>query len=203
MAHIDSGTNEESRADDISKKIKLEDLSEFFKDIRSAFFTPNSPQDEPVIVTNKSEEEDANNKETHDTSHDMPEHTSVLPPPSPKSAQIQELMAQVTSLKPELSKLLASHYFASCLPTKLKELPLKIIRLSGEIKELKQHIKDMEIELPRDLIEIPTKLESFTSTIFSLSSQVSDILNRFSTVMENALGAASMNVPSASQAPLS
>ncbi|GKA45683.1 hypothetical protein Tco_0738479 [Tanacetum coccineum] len=84
-----------------------------------------------------------------------------------------------------------------------------------------QHIKDMEIKLPGDLIEIPTKLESFTSTISSLSSQVaelkniqwkppaeflnlsiSDTLNSFSTVMENASGVASINVPSASQAPL-
>ncbi|GJZ81249.1 hypothetical protein Tco_0646243 [Tanacetum coccineum] len=42
-AHTDSGTNEESRADEISKKIKLEDLSDLLKDTRSAFFTPDSP----------------------------------------------------------------------------------------------------------------------------------------------------------------
>ncbi|GKB95664.1 hypothetical protein Tco_0981801 [Tanacetum coccineum] len=42
-ANTDSGTNEESRADDISKKINLEDLSEFLKDTRSAFFNPDSP----------------------------------------------------------------------------------------------------------------------------------------------------------------
>ncbi|GKC08473.1 hypothetical protein Tco_1000083 [Tanacetum coccineum] len=41
-AHTDSGTNEESRADEISKKIKLEDLTDLLKDTRSAFFTPNS-----------------------------------------------------------------------------------------------------------------------------------------------------------------
>ncbi|GJX89632.1 retrovirus-related pol polyprotein from transposon TNT 1-94 [Tanacetum coccineum] len=229
-AHTTSGANEESRADDISRKVKLEDLSEFLKDTRSAFFTPNSPTDEPIIVSDVSEEEEnaENDKDTEDTS---------VPHPSPKSAQIQELMAQ-----PKLSKLLASHDFASCLPTELKELPSKITRLSREIKELKHHIKDMEIELPVDLIEIPTKLESFTSTISSLSSQVaelkniqwkpptellnlpsqissvqeklktldflpnllhkvSDTLNRFSTVMENASGAASMDVPSADQAP--
>ncbi|GJU29733.1 hypothetical protein Tco_1173322 [Tanacetum coccineum] len=211
-AHTNSGTNEESRADDISKKIKLKDLSEFLKDTRSTFFTPDPPQDEPIIVTDESEEEDADKEETYDTSHDMPEDTSVLPTPSLKSSQIQELMAQVqflksqkdeleqqkaiaeaevtslkarplypnvnqlttllvTSLKPELSKLLASHNFASCLPTELKELPSKFTELSGEIKELKQHVKDMEIELPGDLKENPTKLETFTSTISSLTSQ--------------------------------
>ncbi|GJW42808.1 hypothetical protein Tco_0071607 [Tanacetum coccineum] len=184
-AHTDSGTNKESRANDILKKIKLEDLSEFLKDTRSAFFTPDSPQDDPIIVTDKSEEEDADKDDTHAPSHNEPEDTSVPPSPSLKLAQIQELMAQathsypnisqltdllVTSLKPELSKLIASHNFASCLPTDLKELPSKFTELSREIKELKHHVKDMEIELPRDLKEIPTKLETFTSTISSLTS---------------------------------
>ncbi|GJZ26716.1 hypothetical protein Tco_0570969 [Tanacetum coccineum] len=57
IIHTDSSTNEESRADEISKKIKLEDLSDLMKDTRSAFFTPDSPQDEPIIVLDKSEEE--------------------------------------------------------------------------------------------------------------------------------------------------
>ncbi|GKF63537.1 hypothetical protein Tco_0186985, partial [Tanacetum coccineum] len=83
----------------------------------------------------------------------------------------------VTSLKPELSKVLASHNFASCLPTELKELPSKFTELSREIEELKQHVKDMEIELPRDLKCIPTKLETFTSTISSLTSQVAKLKN--------------------------
>ncbi|GJY48053.1 hypothetical protein Tco_0438009 [Tanacetum coccineum] len=64
-AHTNSGTNKESRANDILKKIKLEDLSEFLKDTRSAFFTPDSPQDDPIIVTDKSEEEDADKDDTH------------------------------------------------------------------------------------------------------------------------------------------
>ncbi|GJW02122.1 hypothetical protein Tco_1560978 [Tanacetum coccineum] len=47
------GSNEESRADDLSKKIKLEDLLKFLKDTRSAFFTRDSPKDEPIIVTDE------------------------------------------------------------------------------------------------------------------------------------------------------
>nr|GEW16493.1 retrovirus-related Pol polyprotein from transposon TNT 1-94 [Tanacetum cinerariifolium] len=124
----------------------------------------------------------------------------------------------VTSLKPELSKLLASHDFASCLPTKLKEFPSKIIGLSREIKELKQHIKDMEIELPGDLKEIPSKLETFTSSIYNLSSQeklktldslpgllktVTNTLNRFATLVENASGATTTGVLSADKATAS
>ncbi|GJV24738.1 hypothetical protein Tco_1289167 [Tanacetum coccineum] len=83
----------------------------------------------------------------------------------------------------------------------------------------------MEIELSRDLKEIPTKLETFTSTISpvfhpsqvslvqeklktldslpSLLHKVTDTLNRFATMMENASGATSMNVPSTGKATAS
>ncbi|GKA26565.1 hypothetical protein Tco_0712674 [Tanacetum coccineum] len=167
--HILAGANEESRADDISRKVKMEDLSDILKDTRSAFFTLDSPTDE------SEEEEDAEkDKDTEDTLKEQLEQakakvTSMKARPSyPDINQLTELL--VTSLKPELSKLLASHDFASCLPTELKELPSKITEISREIKELKYHVRDMEIELPGDLLEIPTKLETFTSTISSLSS---------------------------------
>ncbi|GJR38981.1 hypothetical protein Tco_1214665 [Tanacetum coccineum] len=88
-AHTDSGTNEESKADEISRKIKLEDLSDLMKDTRSTFFTPDSPQDELIIVLDESEEEETKkDKDTHTTSHDVPEDTSVPHLSSPKLAQI-------------------------------------------------------------------------------------------------------------------
>nr|GEU88837.1 hypothetical protein [Tanacetum cinerariifolium] len=90
-SHTDSGANKESRADDISLKVKLEDLSDILKDTRYAFFKPDSPPDEPVIASNESEEEEevTKDKDTEATSHDVPKDTSVSPPPSPKLAQIQ------------------------------------------------------------------------------------------------------------------
>ncbi|GJW55504.1 hypothetical protein Tco_0099589 [Tanacetum coccineum] len=101
-----TSTNKESRADEISKKIKLEDLSDLMKDTRSAFLTPDSPQDEPIIVSDKSEEEEtAKDKDTHTTSHDVPEDTSVPHLSTPKLAQIQELMAQVHLLQSQKEKL--------------------------------------------------------------------------------------------------
>ncbi|GKC53755.1 hypothetical protein Tco_1076500 [Tanacetum coccineum] len=225
--HTDLGTNEESRADDISKTIKVEHLSEFLKDTRSAFFTSDSPQVKPIIATDKSEEEDADKEETHDTFHDMPEDTSVSPPPSPKSAQIQELIAQVrplypdvnqiitlliTSLKPELSKLLASHNFASCLPTELKELLSKFTELSGEIKALKHHVaelKNIQWELPTALQALPVLVSSVQKQLKTLDSlpsllqKVTETLNRFSTMVENASKATTKDVPSAGQATAS
>ncbi|GKF11942.1 hypothetical protein Tco_0049868, partial [Tanacetum coccineum] len=99
-AHTDLGTNEESRSDEISKKIKLEDISNLMYDTRSAFFSPDSLVDEPIIVSDKSEEEETQRHEdTHATSHDEPEDTLVPPPPSPKSVQLQELLAQVYLLQ--------------------------------------------------------------------------------------------------------
>ncbi|GJZ78883.1 hypothetical protein Tco_0643720 [Tanacetum coccineum] len=85
-AYADSGTNEESRADEISKKIKLEDLSDLLKDTRYALFAPDSPQDEAIIVSDESEEEEEvdKDKDTHATYHDVPEDTSIPHPPSLK-----------------------------------------------------------------------------------------------------------------------
>ncbi|GKD24538.1 hypothetical protein Tco_1230752, partial [Tanacetum coccineum] len=165
-AHTNSGANEESRADDISLKVKLEDLSHILKDTRSAFFTPDSLPDVPIIFSDESKEED-----------------EVL----------TKLL--VTSLKPELSKLLASHDFASCLPIELKELPSKIIGLSREIKELQKHIRDMEIELLGDLKDIPTR--TFIGN-FQQSFLICQV--KFATMVENASGAISMNVPSVGKA---
>nr|GEZ37952.1 hypothetical protein [Tanacetum cinerariifolium] len=219
-AHTTSIVNEESRADDISQKVKPNNLVDILKDTRSAFFTPDSSTDELIIVSDVSKEEEnaKNDKDAED---------SLVYPPSPKSVYFK-----------------TSHDFASCLPTELKELPSKIIGLSGEIKELKQHIKDMEIELPRDLKEIPSKLETFTSTISNISSQVAELkniqwefpaefldlphlassvqeklktldsflglfktvtntLNRFASLVENASGATITGVPSADKATTS
>ncbi|GJT96981.1 retrovirus-related pol polyprotein from transposon TNT 1-94 [Tanacetum coccineum] len=106
IPHTDLGKNKESISDEISKKIKLEDLSGLMKDTRSPFFTPNSPQDEPIIVSDENEDvETKKDEDTHATSHDVPEDTSVPHPPSPKSAQIQELMAQLDPHYPNINQL--------------------------------------------------------------------------------------------------
>ncbi|GJU50998.1 hypothetical protein Tco_1220553 [Tanacetum coccineum] len=198
--HTTSSANEESGADDISQKVKLEDLSDILKDTRSTFFTPDSPTDEPIIISDESEEKEnaENDKDTEDT---------LVPPPSPKSTQIQELMAQVHLLQSQKDELEQVKVKAEAEVASIKSKPsypdinqltkLLITELSREIKELKQHIKDMEIELPGDLKEIPSKLETFTSFISSLSSQVTNTLNRFSTLVGNASGATATGVPSA------
>ncbi|GKB98165.1 hypothetical protein Tco_0984302 [Tanacetum coccineum] len=94
-AHTDSGASKKSEAGEISKKVKLEDLTDILKDTRSAFFTPDSPIDEPIIASDESKEEEAEKaKQPPATSQDVPKDTSVPHPPSLRSAQIQELMAR-------------------------------------------------------------------------------------------------------------
>nr|GEU56228.1 hypothetical protein [Tanacetum cinerariifolium] len=185
--HTESGASKDLGADEISKKIKLEDLANLLKDTRSAFFTPDSSPDEPINVSDKSDQEEVKKaKETLATSQDKEleqlkaaveaKVTSLKANPSyPDINQLTTLL--VTSLKPKLAKLFASHYLAICLPSELKELPSKVTKLSEEIKDLKQHLKDMELELPEDLKEILSKLKTFTYTIFSLSSQVAELKN--------------------------
>ncbi|GJX10580.1 hypothetical protein Tco_0200439 [Tanacetum coccineum] len=125
-------------------------------------------------------------------------------PSYPDIHQLTELL--VTSLKLELSKLLASHDFSSCLPTELKELPSKIIGLSGEIKELKKHVaelKNIQWELPAEFLNLPSQVSSVQEKLKTLDSlpsllhKVTNTLNTFATMVENASGATSMNVPSA------
>ncbi|GKA03000.1 hypothetical protein Tco_0675781 [Tanacetum coccineum] len=70
-AHTNLGTNEESRTDETSKKIKLEDLLNLMHDTRYAFFSPESPVDELIIVSHESDEEET---QIHEDTHASPKH---------------------------------------------------------------------------------------------------------------------------------
>nr|GEV83961.1 hypothetical protein [Tanacetum cinerariifolium] len=124
-AYTDPGTNEESSADEISKKIKLEDLSNLLKDTRSTFFTPDSPQDEPIIVLDGSEDEEV-----------------------------------------------------------------------AELKNIQWELPEEFLDLPSQVSLVQEKLKTLDS-ILSLLNNVTDTLNRFTTMVEHASGAAHNNVPSA------
>nr|GEV50929.1 hypothetical protein [Tanacetum cinerariifolium] len=164
-AHTDLGTNNESKSDEISKKIKLKDLSDLMKDTRSTFCTPDSLQDEPIIVSDESKEDKL---EKQKAKAEVEVASLKARASYPDINHLTKLL--VTSLKLRLSKLLVSHDFSSYLTTALKELPLKITKLSGDVKEIKKHVRNMEIELPGELKEIPIKRKTFTSNIFSLTS---------------------------------
>ncbi|GJW56514.1 hypothetical protein Tco_0103245 [Tanacetum coccineum] len=176
------------------------------QDTRSAFFTPDSPQDKPIIVSDESEEEEEAEryKDTHATFHDEPEDTSNPHPPSPKSVQLQELMAQ---LKKQVQGMEIE------LPGDLKEIPKKLETFTSTISSLTSQVaepKTIQWELPLEFLVLPSQISSVheklktLDTLLSLLHKVTDTLNRFATIMENASsGAISKSVPLAGQADAS
>ncbi|GKD88588.1 hypothetical protein Tco_1364095 [Tanacetum coccineum] len=139
------------------------------------------------------------------------EAASIKAKPSyPDINQLTTLL--VTSLKPELSKLLASYDFASCLPTELQELPSKVTKLSEEIKELKQHVaelKNIQWEFPAKFLDLPHLVSSVQEKLKTLDSlpgllkKVTNTLNRFATLVENTSGAIITGILSADKATTS
>ncbi|GKE32349.1 hypothetical protein Tco_1451671 [Tanacetum coccineum] len=119
--HTTSGTNEETRADDILQKVKLEDLLDILKDTRSAFFTSNSPIDEPIIVSDE-------------TSHDF---ASCLP------TELKELPSKVTKLSREIKEL-KQHIrdMEIELPGDLVEIPTKLETFTSTISSLSSQVTD-------------------------------------------------------------
>ncbi|GKE78696.1 hypothetical protein Tco_1544816, partial [Tanacetum coccineum] len=151
-AHIDSGANEESRADDISLKVKLEDLLDILKDRRFAFFTLDSPTDEPIIVSDESEEEDevSKDKDTEATSHNEPEDTS---------SQKEELEQAKAKAKAEVASMKAKpsypdiNQLTELLVAELKnihwELPAEFLNLPSQFSSIQEKLKILD-SLPRE-----------------------------------------------------
>ncbi|GJZ29416.1 hypothetical protein Tco_0574063 [Tanacetum coccineum] len=176
IAQTDSGTNEESRADEISKKIKLEDLS----------------------YESEKEEEVAKYKDTHASSHGVPEDTSIPYPPSLKSAQIQELMAQVQLLQSQKNELELQKAKAEVASLKATPSYLDINQLTNLlVAELENIQWELLVEL-QTLLVLVSSVQKQLMTLDSLSSllnKVTETLNRFATVVENASGAMTKDVP--------
>ncbi|GJY44277.1 hypothetical protein Tco_0432490 [Tanacetum coccineum] len=138
------------------------------------------------FYTNK--EDAKKDDDTHATSHDIPVYTSVPHPPSLKSAQIQELMAQG-----DLEE----------IPTKLETFTIS--SLTSQVAKLKNIQWDLLAEfqdIPTLVSSVQTKLKTLDS-LPSLLSKVTQTLDRFTTVVDNASRATTKDVPSAGQATAS
>ncbi|GKB02288.1 hypothetical protein Tco_0830377 [Tanacetum coccineum] len=178
-------------SNDATKEIKLKDMSKLVQNVEVDFMDLDSPKNDTPIIIQEEDEEEAHTKKAYEEEvyadqHTKPEDASASQPPSPKTVRIQELSTHVhllqtlnsklltkllvTSLNPELSKLLTNHDFSESIPSELKELPSKVNDLFGELKELKNYVHELEIELLGDLKEIPTKLEKFNSTVSGLTT---------------------------------
>ncbi|GJV03055.1 hypothetical protein Tco_1336624 [Tanacetum coccineum] len=91
-------------------------------------------------------------------------------PSFPNLEQLNTLL--VKSLKTEFSNILYAHDFSSSLPTELKDLPSKFNELNKKVKGLKKQVHELEIELLGDLKEIPTKLKDFTKIVASVQAKL-------------------------------
>ncbi|GKB38722.1 hypothetical protein Tco_0883664 [Tanacetum coccineum] len=147
IEEVSLGGDEFTSSDEISKKIKLEDLSKLVQNVKANFKDLDSLEDEPIIMVDESEDdEEDKDEEVHATSNLKTKGTSAHKPPS-----------------------------LSSLPTELKDISSKFNDLIEEVKGLKKHVHELEIELLWDLKEIPTKLEDFTTIMSNLITQVAEL----------------------------
>nr|GEX05248.1 hypothetical protein [Tanacetum cinerariifolium] len=173
------GKNKESKADEILTKIKLEDLSDLLKDTRSVFFTPDSPQDEHIIVSDESEEEGDKKDKTDATSHDLKKHVQDMEIELP--VDLKETPIKLETFTSTISNLLSQ----------VAELENIQWELLAEFQALQSHVSPVQ-----------KKLKTLDS-LSSLLNKVTNTLTRFATMMENASGAACNNVLLAGQASAS
>nr|GEV76269.1 retrovirus-related Pol polyprotein from transposon TNT 1-94 [Tanacetum cinerariifolium] len=111
-------TSKELGADEISKKVKLEDLADLLKDTRSAFFTPDSPPDEPINVLDESDQEESQKKELEQLK-------------AAAKAKVASLKAK--PLYPDINQL-----------TTLLELPVEILDLPYLISSVQETLKNLD-----------------------------------------------------------
>nr|GEV58571.1 hypothetical protein [Tanacetum cinerariifolium] len=151
---------------------------------RSAFFTLDSPPDEPVNVSDESDQEEVEKaKETPATSQDVPKDI----------------------LKKDLEQLKA--------PTEAEVASLKAKPSYSDINQLTTllvtELKNIQWELPAEFLDLPhleslvqEKLKTLDS-LLGLLKMVTNTLNKFATLVKNASEAITMGVPSADKATAS
>ncbi|GJZ52925.1 retrovirus-related pol polyprotein from transposon TNT 1-94, partial [Tanacetum coccineum] len=92
--------------DEIFKEIKLEDLSKLVQNVKADFMDLDSPEDDPIIVVDESEDDEEDKDEgIHANLNVETKDTLVPKPPSPRSIQLQERTNQVLLLQSSNHKL--------------------------------------------------------------------------------------------------
>ncbi|GJX22234.1 hypothetical protein Tco_0226679 [Tanacetum coccineum] len=121
--------------------IKLEDLEKLVSNVQPSFKDLDSPEDDPVIIIEESDEE--GNDEIHATKNVETKDTLVPKSSSPKSSLIQELTNQVATVQAKLKTLdalpgILSHFtkalnkFAQVLVSALSKAGDKSVPLVGQ-----------------------------------------------------------------------
>ncbi|GJX52663.1 hypothetical protein Tco_0281032 [Tanacetum coccineum] len=161
------GTNKESGFEKMSKKIKMEDISHLMQDARSAFFTHDSPPNEPIIVLDESKEEQTErHKEPEDTSDKLEQQKAKA------KAEVATLKAK--PLYPDIKQL-----------TELLELKRHVqrmeIKLPGDLNDIPTKLETFTSTVSSIMSQLRT-----LDTLPSLLNKVANTLNKFASIMENA-----------------
>ncbi|GJZ38468.1 hypothetical protein Tco_0585031 [Tanacetum coccineum] len=146
--------------DEASRTIKLEDLVKLVLSIQPSFKDQDSPEDDPIIVVDDSDE-DKEADEVHATTNAETKDASV-----PKSSS------------------------PSSLSTELKELSAKFNELAEEVKGLNltsqvAELETLQWELPTEFLSVPTQVEVIQAKLKTLDAlpsllhKVTNVLNQF------------------------
>ncbi|GJR77707.1 hypothetical protein Tco_0090072 [Tanacetum coccineum] len=176
---------------------------------------PKSRNDMPFEI-NESEEEDADEEETPDTFHDIPEYTSV---PTSSISKISSNSRVNGSDVNQLTILLVTSLKQNSTQTLGTSLKLLLAALQSETEKRahpQNSLNFMVAELKNTQRELPTKLQALPVLVSSVQKQlktldslpsllnkVTETLSRFATVVENALATTTKDVPSAGQSTAS
>ncbi|GJY78393.1 hypothetical protein Tco_0484194, partial [Tanacetum coccineum] len=145
--------------EEASSTIKLEDLAKLVSQIQPSFKDLDSPEDDPVIIADESDEDEPNDKT---------EDTSVPRSSSPKSSQIQELTKQVLILQSQKHKLELEKNKAEAEAALLKAQP--------SFPNVEQ-LNELLWELPKEFLSLPAKVESAQAKLKTLDALPSLLLN--------------------------
>nr|GEV31238.1 hypothetical protein [Tanacetum cinerariifolium] len=163
--------------EEASNIIKLEGLAKLVSQIQPSFKDLDSPKDDPVIIVDKSDEDEPN-VETGDT--------SVLRSSSPRSSHIQESTNQVLILQSQKHKLELEknktqvHELEIELPKELKEILTKLEDFTKTATNLTSQVaklKTLQWELSEEFLSLPAQVASAQAKLKTLDDLPSLLLN--------------------------
>ncbi|GJR80708.1 hypothetical protein Tco_0151493 [Tanacetum coccineum] len=184
--------------EETSSTIKLEDLAKLVARVQPRFKDLDSPEDDPVIVVNVSDEDEDyevyaiknSQKYKLELEKNKAEAEAALlkaQPSFPNVEQLKELL--IKSLKTKLSNILSAHDFSNSLPTELKDLPSKFNDLTEEtVTSLTPQVaklKTLEWEMPAEFLVVPSQVDMVQAKLKTLDAlpsilnKVTNALNRF------------------------
>nr|GEY63434.1 hypothetical protein [Tanacetum cinerariifolium] len=147
--------------EEASSTIKLEDLAKLVSQIQPSFKDLDSPEDDHVIIVDKSDEDEPNS-DTEDTL--VPRSSS----PSSLATKLKELPSKFNELTEEIKGLQTQvHELEIKLPKELKEIPTKLEDFAKNATDLASQVaklKTLQWELSKEFLSLPAKSTTPSTT---------------------------------------